>query len=412
MKKKILCGLLSIVIVASMSVAFVACDNSDDKYTIVYIGDSIAEALIGPSPLGERDNYGYYALVGRINDFKYYNHSISGHKTSTGIVSGDGLLEVLQRKDENAVLMKSHLQEADMIHISVLGNNILQYNLGLMMLEVADPYFEQKYEEGKTATHKNYKTLINALEDGSLDDPLYRDSVEKFDSNGRPEQVKFDFPPTYRNICEIVARLKELNPHATIVFQKVYNPFFEGSKHLSPEVFAKLAEITDTQGRFGEAGQKITTIAQVRKLADYLLGKLNGMLDRYLEEHPDSITILDAAAAFDKVVALDKKADGTVNLDKGCFGRKLIFEDWTHPSNMGHAVIAGLTQDLLVQMKVASPNAVANYKAIKKEQIDRLFKPIDDFNAEAAVAAIDSAETFLDVTLAYFRAIDGFTPVY
>ena len=350
--------------------------------------------------------------MGRVNDFSYYNNSVSGHKTSTGIVSGEGLLEVLERKDENAALMKSHLQEADMIHISVLGNNILQYNLGLMMLEVADPYFEEKYEEGKTATHKNYKTLINALEDGSLDDPLYRDSVEKFDEQGRPIPVEFKFPPTYRNICDIVARLKELNPHATIVFQKVYNPFFEGSKHLSPEVFAKLAEITDTHGRFGEAGQKITTIAQVRKLADYLLGKLNGMLDRYLAENPDSIKILDAAAAFDRVAALDKKADGSVNLDEGCFGRKLIFEDWTHPSNMGHAVIAGMTQDLLTEMKVASPNAVANYKSIKKEQIDRLYKPVADFDAEAAIEAIDNANTFLDVTLAYFKAIDGVTPVY
>ena len=66
MRKKILSVLLAVVLVASMAVAFVACDDGNDKYTIVYIGDSIAEALIGPSPLGERDNYGYYALVGKI----------------------------------------------------------------------------------------------------------------------------------------------------------------------------------------------------------------------------------------------------------------------------------------------------------------------------------------------------------
>ncbi|MDE6302654.1 MAG: hypothetical protein K2M36_03600, partial [Clostridia bacterium] len=324
---------------------------ADDAYTIVYIGDSIAEALIGPSPLGERDNYGYYALVGRVNGFKYYNHSVSGHKTSTGIVSGDGLLEMISREDENGALMRSHLQEADMIHISVLGNNLLQYNLGLLMLEVADPEFEAKYAKGTT--------LINALENGSVDRPLFRDSVEEFEESGKPKKVKFDFPPTYSDICNIVATLKELNPDTTIIFQKVYNPFFEGSKHLSAAVMAKLAEITD-DGRFGAEGEPITTIEQQRALADRLLSYLNGMLDRYLAENPDSITIIDANKAFNKIVEMDKDENGNIDLSGNSLGRKLIYQDWTHPSNLGHAIIAGLTQDLLDELEVSSPDAVSN----------------------------------------------------
>lgn len=91
MAKKTLGILLAVMLVALTVLGLAACNNqAEDKYTIVYLGDSIAEALIGPSPLSERDNYGYYAIVGKTNGFNYYNHSVSGHKTSTGIVSGDG----------------------------------------------------------------------------------------------------------------------------------------------------------------------------------------------------------------------------------------------------------------------------------------------------------------------------------
>jgi len=58
--------------------------------------------------------------------------------------------------------------------ISVLGNNVLQYDLGLMMLEVADPQFEYKYAN-------DGNTLINALENGSMKKPVYRYSVDKKD---------------------------------------------------------------------------------------------------------------------------------------------------------------------------------------------------------------------------------------
>ncbi len=406
MKKKLACSLLVAALALVTVFTFCACDKNDGvrDYTIVYVGDSIAEALIGPSPLSERDNYGYFALVGRTNNIRYYNHSVSGHKTSTGIVSGDGLLEMLEKEDENASLMKTHLKQADMVHISVLGNNLLQYDLGLLMLEVADPDFEAKYEAGET--------LINALEDGSDPDNIpVRESVDEVDEQGGPIMEEFDFPPTYQDICSIVARLRELNPDAKIVFQKVYNPFFEGSKHLTAKVKQRLAGITD-DGRFGKQGEPIATVEQYRALADKLLGMLNGLLDRYNDEHPnEKVLILDAQAEFERVAQFDKKQDGSVDYGKDCLGRKLIYTDWTHPSNFGHAVIAGLTQNLLEELKVADPNAVKNYKAIRLEQIDRMYAPISGFDAEKAKQSVNDAKTYFDVTMAYFTAIEGFTPV-
>lgn len=402
MKKKIVGIMLTVVLVATFAFALVACNNDNStvehEYTIVYVGDSIAEALIGPSPLGERDNYGYYALVGRVNGFKYYNHSVSGHLTSGGMIGADkdGLLEMLKRDDENAVQMKTHLQEADMIHVSILGNNLLQYNLGLLMYEVADPQFETKYAEGTT--------LINALEDGSRDEPMIRTSLED------GSEVKFGFPNTRQNISDIVDRLRELNPTAKIVFQNVYNPFFEGSKHLTANARAAIAKITD-DGRFGAKGTPINTIEQLRKLADYLLTHLNNILDEYLEAHKGAFTILSAQAEFDRVTRLDVK-DGKVDLSSNGLGASLIYPDWTHPSNFGHAVLAGLTQNLLDEMGISSPDAVANYKAIKKEQINRMYSKVTGFDTAAALNAIDSATTFFDVTMAYFDAIKDKTPLY
>ena len=109
MKRKFIGFLLIVALVATMAFSLVACNPNavDDRYTIVYLGDSIAEALIGPSPLSERDNYGYYAIVGKTNGFKYYNHSVSGHKTSTGIVSGDGLWEMINKDDQNTKHFKN-----------------------------------------------------------------------------------------------------------------------------------------------------------------------------------------------------------------------------------------------------------------------------------------------------------------
>lgn len=403
MKKKICISLILAVVLAT-SVCFVACDKTEpkrevvEKTSIVYLGDSIAEALIGPSPVSERDNYGYYALVGKCNNFAYYNHSVSGHKTSTGMTGGDGLLEVLLRDTEDANLLLTHLKEADIIHISVLGNNVLQYDLGLLMLEVADPEFPQKYEEGTT--------LLNALHDGGV---MTRDAIKKSAIAAGETTVEFNFPETYNNICDIVARLRELNADAKIVFQKVYNPVYEGTTLLYSEAKAKLAEITD-DGRFGAEGEKITTFAQMRLVAQAILDKLNGMLDEYLEEHPDAFYILDVNKEFDDVTKLDAK-DGKPNLSNDSLGAQLLFTDWTHPSNFGHAMVFNATQKLFETLGIAGPNVLDEYKKIRLEQLQRMFAPIEGFDVQGAKDAVNGADDIYGVSRAYFDAIDGYTPV-
>ncbi len=433
MAKKLTVLLIVAILVAACCVSFTAC-NKDDPVTIVFIGDSIAEALIGPSPLAERDNYGYYAIVGKTNNYRYFNHSVSGHKTSTNMLESaeddendiGGLLGMLTRDDENAALMKSHLQQADIIHISVLGNNILQYNLGWLLYEIAQPDFESKFDYGKGTT------LLDLLYTGSRD-PMtdsngeylldehgrikYFDYVPT-DQNTRPslekdgEIVQFNFPPTYRDIVDIIARIRQLNPTAHIIFQTVYNPFYEGSVHLHEPVRRKVAEITDVTGRFGEPNAKLEDISQLRAIAGKLLDYLNHMIDMYIEEYnPDPKTFhkLDINAAFERVTQMDK-TNGKTNLSEDCLGRQLIYQDWTHPSNLGHAIIASETQKLLDEIGISDPNALANFKALRTEQLNRLYKDSEGADLDQIAADIQKANDFEGVAFAYYYGVKDLTP--
>ena len=403
----------------------------------MYLGDSIAEALIGPSPLAERDNYGYYAVVGKINGMRYFNHSVSGHMTSwypssSGGEKG-GLLGMLYRDYDDGTMMKTHIEQADVIHISILGNNILQYNLGILAWEVAQPDFEDNFKEGEGNTlldllyRGSRKPFIDAdgnylLDDNGLrtyhsfdeSDPAnYRPSFYSDGSLNNSSRVAFDFPPTYQDIVDCVARIRQLNPDAAIVFQTVYNPYYDGSTLLRSSVVNALGKVTD-DGRFGREGEKITEISQFRKVTDCLLSVLNNVIDKYIREYqPENFYKLDVKAAFDRVTQMDKDENGDVRLDGDCLGRQLIFNDWTHPSDFGHAIIACATQELFEkeELGVASQNALENYKQLRLEQLDRMYKDIEGVDADGIRAKIEEADSLESVTLAYFDGIRGFTPI-
>lgn len=138
MKRKIVIFALVALIAVGMVFALAACNDGsslldgrfakapdsvygEDKTMIVYLGDSIAEGILGSSPLSLRHEYSYPSLVGRVNDFTYYNHSVSGH------LSKD-LLALISHEEgyDGARALITHVAQADIIHISILGNDVLQ----------------------------------------------------------------------------------------------------------------------------------------------------------------------------------------------------------------------------------------------------------------------------------------------
>ena len=185
---------------------FVSCENKEEgkenvdnsQTKIIVLGDSIAEGVLGPTPVVERDNYSYLGVVGQINGFTYRNRAISGHKSGQ-------LLEYISREaDDTAYAPITHIMEADVIVVSILGNDLLQVGFS-------------KYVMKALETPADY-TEVDALLDES-----------------------------YSNIEGIVARLKELNPDAELLIQTVYNPMYPGSTTMGEKDKQQHSGVADKQ---------------------------------------------------------------------------------------------------------------------------------------------------------------------
>lgn len=343
MRRKFIAAVLVIVMLACCLAVLAACndDKAVEKTEIVYLGDSIAEGILGASPLGLRHEYAYANVLGRRNDLTYYNHSVSGHLTKD-------LRAILENEDLDYDMARGlllHVSEADIIHVSILGNDLLQsMNMNAVVLEAA----QDKYD------------IINGIAATASE-----------------------------NIAVIVDRLKELNPDALIIFQNVYNPLSEKSTLVDEPTRATLsAEYRIEEG-------------DLRELGSGILDRLNGVLDNYLKEHPDAFVIADARSEFDRIFEEDYER-----------GKGLIYPDYIHPSNEGHAVLADLTQGILEERGlVDGKKAIAEYKTMRKNVLTNYFAE-SGADIAAATAAIDAAADCAAVTKAFFAATKGFTPAY
>lgn len=343
MRRKFIAAVLVIVMLACCVAVLAACndDKAVEKTEIVYLGDSIAEGILGASPLGLRHEYAYANVLGRRNDLTYYNHSVSGHLTKD-------LRAILENEDLDYDMARGlllHVSEADIIHVSILGNDLLQsMNMNAVVLEAA----QDKYD------------IINGIAATASE-----------------------------NIAAIVDRLKELNPDALIIFQNVYNPLSEKSTLVDEPTRATLsAEYGIEEG-------------DLRDLGSGILDRLNGVLDNYLKDHPDAFVIADARSEFDRIFEEDYER-----------GKGLIYPDYIHPSNEGHAVLADLTQGILEERGlVDGKKAIAEYKTMRKNVLTNYFAE-SGADIAAATAAIDAAADCAAVTKAFFAATKGFTPAY
>ena len=343
MRRKFIAAALVIVMLACCVAVLAACndDKAVEKTEIVYLGDSIAEGILGASPLGLRHEYAYANVLGRRNDLTYYNHSVSGHLTKD-------LRAILENEDIDYDMARGlllHVSEADIIHVSILGNDLLQsMNMNAVVLEAA----QDKYD------------IINGIAATASE-----------------------------NIAVIVDRLKELNPDALIIFQNVYNPLSEKSTLVDEPTRATLsAEYGIEEG-------------DLRELGSGILDRLNGVLDNYLKDHPDAFVIADARSEFDRIFEEDYER-----------GKGLIYPDYIHPSNEGHAVLADLAQGILEERGlVDGKKAIAEYKTMRKNVLTNYFAE-SGADIAAATAAIDAAADCAAVTKAFFAATKGFTPAY
>lgn len=414
MRRKFCVAMLAIVLVLSMAVGLVACnpttddDNDgpadaphldyldfDGKTLMVTIGDSIAEGIVGPSPLSERDNYVYSHLLGKGNDFTYINKSVSGWKTTHLL----DYLTINCDKDDEAAFTTELLERADIIQLSILGNDLLQDNLGKLLV-MTSTYLEEMDKNGTS----------NALD--YVNDILFND-VYKYDGYTDADEaigrVKGDPNPrnSTANFRAIVDRLLELNPDVTLLIQTVYNPIFDTSTLVleQPITYVDTAGVTQYWRGDTRTVRQIlvedhgVTPDRYREIGDYLIELMNNIVRDYHEEAPDKFVVVEV---HDKMMEY-YNADTS---NGKAYTRRLYSQDYIHPSNEGHAMIADITQDVLVELGLAGGDYLAYMKANRCEQLDRLFNfagsPVD---VEAAKAAINAATTSREVNLAYFNAV-------
>lgn len=367
MKKKVIAALLVIALLACCVAALAACNKNEGerKTEIVYLGDSIAEDILGASPLGLRHEYAYANVIGRRNDLTYYNHSVSGHLTKD-------LRAILENEDldyDRARGLLLHVSEADIIHISILGNDVLQDRM--------DGAFE-------TEPVTMHNIILEAAEDEytSIDRVLNGDTVGGVTTAGSVENIK-----------AIVDALRRLNPDALIIFQSVYNPIMDVDTPLIKQ---------GTRDALEAAGFEIT-LDSLHRLGDLLIERLNSALDAVLamDGYADAFVIADGHAAFNAVYAADPSR-----------AKDLIYPDGIHPSNEGHAVLADLTQGILEERGLADKDsALQAYKTMRKDLLTDYFAGTS-VDTAAASAAIDGAADCAAVTEVFFDATRGVTPDY
>lgn len=337
--------MISIILIVSCF-AFIGCterkpnngnDTPEQKYNMVVLGDSIAEGVLGVSPISEKNDYSYCGIIGEINNFNYHNRAISGYQTFQ-------MLDYISKEeDQSAYAHITYIKNADIISISMSGNDYIYNSLNRLVLE--------------------------AVEDQST----LRDRVLT--------QVR-------TNVALIVARLKELNPHATILWQSLYNPIYWNSPILWNSTYNTLREnyVIDEDSLY--------------ELGRFLLGELNQVLYDYLDENPDAFVIPDVNAKFDELYQADHK-----NI------KRLIYSDGIHPSNYGHSVIASVIQAKLEELGFADKDSLSNYKKLSSERLERMFTDTT-LDLKTVKAEIQKATSFEEVGEVYFSATENVLPNY
>ncbi len=408
MKRKFCILALTLILIFACCIGFVACNHDegnekphldyfdfDGKPLMVWIGDSIAEGLAGPSPLSERDNYAYHSLIGRGNDFTYVNKAVSGWK-STQLLT---YLTTDCDKDDEVAFTTELLSRADIIEVSILGNDLLQDNLGKLLV-MACQYLEEMEEHGSS-------DKLDYVNDILFNDVFEYDGYTELENEAGKVKGQPNPNNSTNNLRAIIDRLIELNPDATILVQTVYNPVFD----TSTLVLEKPITFADKDGNTFYWNNDIRTVRQIlledynlapsgyREIGDFLIEMMNNIVRDYHDECPDK---------FEVVEVHDKMMD-YYNADTSegkAYTRRLYSQDYIHPSNEGHAMIADITQDKLVELGLAGTGYLDTLKAIRCEQLDRMFSyansPVD---VAAAKAAVNSATTGYAANLAYFNAI-------
>lgn len=225
-KRKILCVLLSVGLVfTNNSLAYASISSySEDQLTEVkshylnknflVLGDSIGTGYLLPS-----HDYSYGMKLSQKLNMNYTNIAVNGTTSS-------GLLEHLSEDD-----YINKVKEADIINISIGGNDIMLPVLGIIRrliqgdTEVGNDYSEKSSME-------RYEIAYNEILSGKYDDMINSDASYGLRS------FKENFP-------KVLEKIKQINPNCKILLQTIYDPLTDVNmfKHVFDLVDPYITEI-------------------------------------------------------------------------------------------------------------------------------------------------------------------------
>ncbi len=171
-KAKVILSLILTVSIALLSVFSAFCAKAPAPVNFTVLGDSIASGYGLENAL---DSYG--ALIAKEKHYDLTNNAVPGHKTSD-------LLWVVCH-DETAI---KNIREADLINISIGGNDIL-----------------------------------NLLAEAQKDLSVLLDIAQKAENS---EYIKTALSTAQANLTNVCAEIRSLNPDAPIILQTLYNPIY------------------------------------------------------------------------------------------------------------------------------------------------------------------------------------------
>lgn len=160
--KKLTAVILSLVMVFGMFVISAYAENEKPFYLV--LGDSIAYG----SGVSNSTQACYGRIVADTNGYDYANHAIPGHTTTN----------LINRLKEDVVI--ADLEKADIISISIGGNDFLMSNLIDLM-----------FDSIVLGDHSDFDKIADGF---------------------------------YANLCEIIDIINSHNPDAVILMQTLYNP--------------------------------------------------------------------------------------------------------------------------------------------------------------------------------------------
>ncbi len=387
MKMKLIVFAVCLVMVCSC-LALAACNKPDtttpvqkdfiwpeDGVVYLHLGDSIGEALAGPSPLTEREYYGYYGINGICNDFTFVNRAVSGWKSFQ-------LLDYIKRgKDEGPDINYTFIRRADVIQVSVLGNDLLQTDFSVMMQQCAS---------GTTDAEKF----------------AYADKILR--GEGYVDGDDVNHGNSYDNLTAIVKQLYKINPGAQILLQTVYNPVFDTSSLLAEGEYNSDGNNSLGAAEYNRIELKTdygVTPNEYREMGAKLISRMNQVIldvaRDYNLTHGKQIFVVDVYQYYEDYIATD-------TTENQIYARRLFSQDYVHPSNEGHAMIADATQNMLNDLGIGIDKAtyLANYKKLRIDQLNRLYAyEGTEVDVVAVTTAINAAIDNAGVTKAYFDGI-------